>query len=773
MKKIWIFLMAVIFLAAMAVSSVNAQDQPAPDQQAQDQQAPDQQAPDSSAQDASAQPGVARISQIDGSASTQRGDTGDWVAATVNTPVMPGDRVSTGANSRASVQLDYANILRLASDASAKVATLNRGQIQVQVGQGLVTYNVLKGSEAAAEIDTPNVAIHPQGEGEYRILVNNNAETQVIVRRGSAQITTPQGSTNVGEGQAITIAGTDTPQYQVTDAPALDSWDSFNSDRNRMITNASSWHNTDRYYTGSEDLDPYGTWSEVPDYGRVWVPAQNPGWAPYRSGRWVYEPYYGWTWVSYEPWGWAPYHYGRWFVYGGSWAWWPGPVGVYPGYYPVWAPAYVSFFGWGHGGLGIGVGFGFGGGWGHVGWLPIGPGDWYHPWYGRYGGRFNAVNYSNIHNTTIINNYHNGYGPLTRGGAHPYSNLSGLHNNMRIRSGFSSMDANRFGREAVPARQQPFNESNLRGGGMLTGKMPIAPTRASYSPTSRAANPSTIRNAPAKFFSSSRANAPGSSEASRIGANSSQRPNSFARPANGGRSFAAPSNRSAASEPRTNTRAGWNSFGSNRPGSTGSSFSRAPSQQSSHLPAPTTRWHTFTPPQSQSARGMRQPSQTNRSFTPVNRGNQRSFTPPSSRTYQPAANNGRSWNTFTPPSRNVQPSRGYSAPNTSSRSLQNNYSRGTASNNYRPPLNLRQPVMSPRNNYSAPRGNFGGNNYRPPSSNSYHAPSGGGYRAPSGGGYRAPSGGSYRAPSGGGYHAPSGASHSGGGGGSHGGGHPR
>ena len=118
---------------------------------------------------------------------------------------------------------------------------------------------------------------------------------------------------------------------------------------------------TNPYYTGSEDLDTYGTWSEVPDYGPVWMPAQTgPDWAPYRDGRWVYEPYYGWTWVSYEPWGWAPYHYGRWFVYGGHWAWWPGPVVGYPGYYPIWAPAYVSFFGFGGGGFGVGFGFGFG-----------------------------------------------------------------------------------------------------------------------------------------------------------------------------------------------------------------------------------------------------------------------------------------------------------------------------------------------------------------------------------------------------------------------------
>ena len=43
MKKVWIFLTAVIFLAAMSASFAYAQDQPAQDQQAQDQQAPDQQ----------------------------------------------------------------------------------------------------------------------------------------------------------------------------------------------------------------------------------------------------------------------------------------------------------------------------------------------------------------------------------------------------------------------------------------------------------------------------------------------------------------------------------------------------------------------------------------------------------------------------------------------------------------------------------------------------------------------------------------------------------
>ncbi len=295
---------------------------------------------------------MARVSYISGNASSQRGDNGEWVALTVNAPLEPGDRISTGQGSRAEVQLDGTNVLRLSDNATAKIVTINQNQIQIQVGSGLVTYSVLRGGQAIAEIDTPNVAVHPSSEGDYRILVGSDSESMVTIRSGSADITTPQGSTHVEAGQLITIDGTDSPQYKTTTASNRDDWDNWNAQRDGRISNAQSWRNTNRNYTGTEDLDGHGVWNEVPDYGRVWTPSVSADWAPYRDGRWVYEPYYGWTWVSNESWGWAPYHYGRWFVYNGGWSWWPGPV--YAGYYPLWAPAYVSFFGWGGGGFGVG-----------------------------------------------------------------------------------------------------------------------------------------------------------------------------------------------------------------------------------------------------------------------------------------------------------------------------------------------------------------------------------------------------------------------------------
>ena len=105
-----------------------------PPQQGGPQQGPP---PQGNQQQGQADSGAARISFIHGDLSTQHSDSSEWVAATLNTPVVTGDRVSTGKNSRGEIQLDHANILRLSDESSANIATLTRTQIQIQVGQGL------------------------------------------------------------------------------------------------------------------------------------------------------------------------------------------------------------------------------------------------------------------------------------------------------------------------------------------------------------------------------------------------------------------------------------------------------------------------------------------------------------------------------------------------------------------------------------------------------------------------------------------------------------
>ena len=719
-------------------------------------------------------PGIGRVSLIHGDVSTQRGDSGEWAAAALNQPLVSGDKVSTGERSRAEVQLDYGNILRLSDHSQATIATLERSHIQIQLGQGLANYNVLKGTEADVEINTPNVAIRPAlNEGVYRIEVNSNGETQLIVRKGEAEISTPQGSTRVEKGEAVTVRGTgDDTQYKVAGAPSQDSWDSWNSDRNGLIRNAQAWSRTNRYYVGSEDLDAYGHWINVPDYGPVWAPVVGIDWAPYRVGRWVWEPYWGWTWVSSEPWGWAPYHYGRWFMYGASWVWWPGPVFGYPHYRPLWAPAYVSFFGFGGGGWGASFGFG------SVGWLPIGPCDRFFPWYGRYRSRFNVVNVTNITNITNIYNYRGGHrfdgiGPLH--GGNRYSNLRLAATNERFQHAISTVPSEHFGTGRFTPL--PMKGGMFRQGRMMTGNLPIVPTRETLSASNRGANPSTLHGGQERFFMKSRPNAPqsfdrqaaqveqsiqrsGRFRAMRSGSGSAQA--NVARPMQGrmdqGGAIRNPGNSGKAMN--SGSSEGWRRFGTDiaqnrRPDAQEQGSSRArpsPSSRSQNGNPQRARpgasdqsgWRRFSdsnsgrmvhrPPVSEQPREERapRPPSANGSSSGYDNSMNRS-----SRAAEPSRNDG--WRRFPAAGASESPNRGGPGNDSwnrfpSRREAPSNEGRPSvyrdSNRGYRPPLDLRRPIVTPRQSprsagpYSGSSGRGGG--YQP-------GPRGGG-RGSSGGG---------------------------------------
>src|SRR5690242_6780545 len=128
--------------------------------------------------------GVARLSLMNGEVSVRRGDSGDWVAGVINAPLLSDDRISTAPNSRAEVQFDSANLLRLGGNAELHLAQLEVGRYQLELAHGTVTFRVLRPSEATVEVDTPTVSVRPSKQGIYRIMVNEAGETQVIARAG-------------------------------------------------------------------------------------------------------------------------------------------------------------------------------------------------------------------------------------------------------------------------------------------------------------------------------------------------------------------------------------------------------------------------------------------------------------------------------------------------------------------------------------------------------------------------------------------------------------
>ncbi|MDQ2840692.1 MAG: hypothetical protein M3Y72_06570 [Acidobacteriota bacterium] len=552
------------------------------------------------------QHGVARLSIVQGDVNVRRGDNGELTAAVVNAPLFSQDNLQIGGGSRAEVELDYANFLRLAPGTNLIFADVEYRQARVQLGLGTAILRVLRNSESQVEIDTPSVGFHPLSQGEFRISVLDDGTTQITARTGQAEIFGPRGSQRIPNEQTVMVRGdANDPEFQNTYEIGRDGFDDWSEHRDGDLLRSQSYRYVSQDIYGADDLDAYGNW--VPSqYGQVWAPQQQAaGWSPYSTGEWAWQNYYGWTWVDSAPWGWAPYHYGRWFMNGGyGWCWWPGAVRA--SYF--WNPAVVGFFGWG----GLGVGLALGG----LGWVALAPFEIFHSWWGRgWGGRgWGGQRWA-------------GYGYGGRG------DIARMYRNAAYRGGAMTAGYNGFGgphqRFSPATRGQLTNASSFRGG------VPIGPTRGSYQFSSRQAfsNPRFASASNRQFFQGSRLSNRGTVATSQFAGSTIRGPsghsvapnrqNNFAgRSSSGGwQRFGDPGAGSGLQRgfASSSEQSGWHSFGQPQSfGSRSSGWSGAQSYSSPRYSAPAPSQHYSAPSQHYNAPSQRYnaPSQRYNAPTP-------------------------------------------------------------------------------------------------------------------------------------------------------------
>lgn len=356
-----------------------------------------------------------RLSFIDGQVSYWREGAEDWVVARRNLPLAQGDALYAGANSNFEVQFDSRSFVR--ADENTELSLLNQEEryIQFKVARGLASFDIRSMAVGdGVEVSTPDGAFVIEQPGYYRVEVDSR-ETRFITRRGGrATLTTADGrSLDIYPSEEIVVAAGTAVQVATYAAPSEDAWDRWNNERSDRIGESVSARYLPPDVYGAEDLDHYGYWRVLPDYGPVWIPRSvTAGWAPYSMGAWVWDPYYEWTWIDDAPWGWAPFHYGRWVHIGGYWAWAPGPVVRRS----VYAPALVAFLVRGHD-VSVRVSSGLPGLW----WVALSWGEPVLPWWGHQRHRWHprwagwggprVVNNVVIKQTTVINvneiHYHN------------------------------------------------------------------------------------------------------------------------------------------------------------------------------------------------------------------------------------------------------------------------------------------------------------------------------------------------------------------------------
>jgi hypothetical protein len=355
---------------------------------------------------------VARLGYVHGSVSFQPAGTDDWVSAVLNRPITTGDKLWADDDSRAELHIGSASI-RMSSKTGFSFLNLTDAVTQIQVTAGTVRVRVkhLDDNETF-EIDTPNLAFSVLRPGTYRVNVDENGDSTVIaVRHGEGEVT--------GGGSAFTVRPHEIGTFNGTDQLVADiepygndddDFDQWCADRDRHEDLSASARYVSPDVIGYQDLDDYGGWRQVPEYGNVWFPHTTVvGWAPYRYGHWAYIAPWGYTWIDDAPWGFAPFHYGRWINVGGVWGWVPAPPPAPHVVYvrPVYAPALVAWVGGPHFSVGVSIGGGAGAGV-SVGWFPLGPREVYVPSYPVSRNYVTNVNVSNTTvNTTVINNYYN------------------------------------------------------------------------------------------------------------------------------------------------------------------------------------------------------------------------------------------------------------------------------------------------------------------------------------------------------------------------------
>jgi len=320
-----------------------------------------QMSPVALAEDAAQPVRAVRLSSVDGQVLISQGSQLITDQAVANAPLFEGMRVATGEDGRAEIQFEDGSVARLSPNSSLTLAVLrgqgDTGNTEIELGSGLGYFEVQAGGQAGAiRVRFGDTVVTAGGFTVLRINIDN-PPGELAVFSGNAHLERGKNLTvDLHGGESVALSGDDTSRYTLSESIEPDSWDSWNSDRDQMLTSeaAAKTAATNDYASNSNpawnDLDANGSWYNLPGQGNIWSPfaAASSGWDPYGNGYWMWTPRFGYIWVSGYSWGYLPFQCGSWNYYDSfGWGWMPGMGGCSP-----W---------WGDGGYyapNIGIGYG-------------------------------------------------------------------------------------------------------------------------------------------------------------------------------------------------------------------------------------------------------------------------------------------------------------------------------------------------------------------------------------------------------------------------------
>jgi len=383
----------------------------------------------------------ARISLVESQVFVLMNESPDWVPASSNLPLGPGDRVWVAGQGRAEVQLPQGNSIRLGNGTSLELRTFAvPGTLTTRVGleRGMATFSIrrLQPQTRVFQVDLPEASMRARAPSRFRSDLFPDGSFQVSVHSGEIIVDTSGGITEVGSGQTLRVGPDRFPHLYAS--VLKDDFDRWNDLRDIQLSGpAGAAYLPAELAAYAPEFGANGRWVTVPEYGNVWAPIVETGWAPFKQGRWIW--WRGeYVWISDEPWGWAPYHFGRWRTYPEvGWIWVP-PVEIAV----VWNPGAVAWI--------EGPEF--------VAWVPLAPGEIFygHRHYGPW-----SVNITNVHVTHV--------------------QVTNVLVNARVRNAAVVVHKNTFhGGRRAPASFIPPRDPFVGGGRATLGRPPAPPGKAIF-----------------------------------------------------------------------------------------------------------------------------------------------------------------------------------------------------------------------------------------------------------------------------------------------------
>ena len=178
--------------------------------------------------------GTARVGVAERNVEIRLDGQSHWGQARAAEVLQAGDAIRTGADSRAEIELDRFNIVRLGPETELLVHALGNRAYQLELVEGTLSVTQWDAGRAEVFIDSAELSFSPLKQGNYRLDALDEKTTIVTVRKGAAEVLVPGGAEKVGKGKRLTLTN-DEGRYGVTSASGKDEFDQWVARRDDIL----------------------------------------------------------------------------------------------------------------------------------------------------------------------------------------------------------------------------------------------------------------------------------------------------------------------------------------------------------------------------------------------------------------------------------------------------------------------------------------------------------------------------------------------------------